>query len=178
MAAKCRSFAFVCAVSASFGLLGIPAAEAITWDFGSQPGALGTTQPYTVDGVTLTAGGFSSASALAGAANVGLFGKSLGGDETGLGLQNDIFAEDEISGTSLVQVQMASGLTNVSFGMESTTTHGALPEAWEVWGSNSANALGTPPLLGNDEGVSHSLQSSAFYSFAALEFLGRKRERR
>ena len=167
-----RNFAFVCAMSGSFGLLGIPTANAVTFNLGLlAPGPLGTTQAYTVGGVTITAAGFSSASALAGAPNVGLFGKTGAGDETGLGLQNDMFGEDEISGTSLVQIN-ATGLTNVSFAMNSVTTSadGGGPEAWEVWGSNSATALGAPIAFGSDEGVSHSLPSFDFYNFAAQFF--------
>jgi hypothetical protein len=96
-----------------------------------------------------------------------LFGKtSIQVDENGLGLQNDPSGDNEIQGTSLVQIAMAAGLTDVSFIMASTTAG----EAWEVWGSNSATALGAPLLLGNDELVSHSLPFFPFYSFAAQVF--------
>jgi hypothetical protein len=93
-----------------------------------------------------------------------LFGKNLGGDEKGVGLNNDPSGDHEIQGTSLVQIA-AAAVTNVSFIMNSTTG----TEAWEVWGSNSATALGAPILLGNDE-LSHSLPSFAFYSFGAQLF--------
>jgi Ca2+/Na+ antiporter len=55
---------FACALGVSFALLGIPTASAITWNFNVPSGPLGTTQNYTVDGVTLAAGGFSSPAAL------------------------------------------------------------------------------------------------------------------
>jgi hypothetical protein len=166
MTAKTRSFVFACALGASVSVLAIPTASAITWDFGPlHPGLLGTTQTYTVSGVTLTAAGFSSAAALAGAANVALFGKTGGGDENGLGLNNDPSGDHEIQGTSLVQIAMAAGLSNVTFQMGSTTG-----EAWEVWGSSSATALGAPIAMGNDE-LSHMLPFFAFYSFGAQGFL-------
>jgi hypothetical protein len=164
MTAKTRSFMFACALGASVSVLAIPTASAITWDFGPlHPGPLGTTQTYTVSGVTLTAAGFSAAAALATGPNVNLFGKT-GADENGLGLQNDPSGENEIQGTSLVQIA-AAAVTNVSFIMSSVQAG----EAWEVWGSNSATALGAPILLGNDE-LSHSLPSFAFYSFGAQLF--------
>jgi len=94
-----------------------------------------------------------------------LFGKVLPGDEVGLGLQNDPSGDNEIQGTSLVRIAMAAGLFNVSFQMNSVQAG----EAWEVWGSNSATALGAPILLGNDE-LSHSLPFFAFYNFGAQLF--------
>ena len=168
MKIKSLTLVFACAVSVSFGLLGIPTANAITWDFGPlHPGPLGTTQDYTVGGVTLTAAGFSSAAELAIGPNVNLFGKTLGGDENGVGLVNDLLGENEISGTSLIRIATAAGLTNITFQMDSVTGN----DAWEVWGSNSATSLGTPLLLGNDELVSHPLPFFAFYNFGAQNFL-------
>ena len=166
MTAKTRSFVFACALGASVSVLAIPTASAITWDFGPlHPGLLGTTQTYTVSGVTLTAAGFSSAAALAGAANVALFGKNLGGDENGLGLNPTV--ENEISGTNLIQIAMAAGLSGVSFIMNSVQAG----EAWEVWGSNSATALGAPLILMGTDEASHPLPFFNFYSFGAAGFL-------
>jgi hypothetical protein len=95
-----------------------------------------------------------------------LFGKTLGGTENGLGLANDPTGENEISGTSLIRIAMAAGLTDVTFQMASVQTG----EAWEVWGSTSATALGAPIFFGNDELVSHPLPFFPFYSFAAQNF--------
>jgi hypothetical protein len=168
MTAKTRSFVFACALGASVSVLAIPTASAITWDFGPlHPGLLGTTQGYTVSGVTLTAAGFSSAGALAGAPNVALFGKTGGGNENGLGLANDPTpGENEIQGTSLVQIAMAAGLNNVTFQMASTTGS----DAWEVWGSSSATALGAPIILSGNDELSHPLPFFAFYNFGAAGF--------
>src|SRR6266550_3367885 len=105
MTTKTLTLMFACALGVSLGLLGIPTANAITWNFSTPPGADGTSQVYAStppSGVTLTAAGFSSPAQLAiGTPNVNLFGKNLGADESGLGLVNDPSGENEITGTSL-----------------------------------------------------------------------------
>jgi hypothetical protein len=163
MTGKTLAFVFACALGASVGLGGIPTASAITWDFGPlHPGLLGTTQDYTVGGVTLTAAGFNNAMALGvGTPNSNLFGKNLGGDESGVGLASG--TDQEISGLALIRIAMAPGLTGVSFIMDSTTT----PDAWTVSGSNSATTGFVPLLSGTDELVSHPLPFFNFYTFTA-----------
>jgi hypothetical protein len=158
-----RSFAFASLLGASVGLSAIPTASATTWNFGPlAPGLLGTTQNYTVDGITLTAAGFNNAMALGvGTPNSNLFGKNLGGDESGLGLASG--TDQEISGLALIRLAMAPGLTGVSFIMDSTTT----PDAWTVSGSNSATTGFVPLLSGTDELVSHPLPFFNFYTFTA-----------
>jgi hypothetical protein len=158
---------FACAVGVSFGLLGIPTANAITWNFNQPAGADGTSQSYNStppSGFLLTAAGFSSAAQLAtGVPNVNLFGKNLGGDENGAGLVNDPSGENEISGTSLIRIAMAAGLTApVTFQMNSTTGG----EAWLVSGSNSATTGFVSLLPGNDE-LSHMIPFFNFYTFQA-----------
>jgi hypothetical protein len=101
MAAKTLSFA--CALGMSFGLMGTPTARAITWDFSKPPGANGFSQNST--GITLTATGLSSA------------GKNLGEHEVRLALTSDPEAENEITGTSLVRIAMAAGLSGACIGL-------------------------------------------------------------
>jgi hypothetical protein len=94
--------------------------------------------------------------------NANLFGKVLGGDESGLGLAGT--PDMEIFGSALVRIAMAPGLTNVSFVMDSTTGL----DAWQVFGSNSPNS-GFVQIGSNgfDEGVSHPLPFMNFYYFKA-----------
>jgi hypothetical protein len=127
---------------------------------------LGTTQTYTADGITITAAGFTSTAALtAGSANANLFGKNLGGDESGLGLVDDPSGQGEITGTNLIRIAMAPGVTiSVQFAMNSTTA--GQPEGWLVEGSNLATSGFAPLLMGNDE-LSHPLASFNFYAFSA-----------
>jgi hypothetical protein len=165
MAAKTLPRMFACVLGLSFALLGVPTASAITFNFNIPSGTLGTTQDYNVMGGTVTAAGFSGPAALAaGMADVNLFGKNLGGNESGLGLVNDPTGDNEISGTSLIRIAMGAGLTGpVSFQMNSTTEG----ETWRVSGSNLATAGFVPLLTGTDE-ISHSIPFFNFYTFDAL----------
>jgi hypothetical protein len=131
------------------------------------PGADGTSQSYNStppNGFLLTAAGFSSAAQLAtGVPNVNLFGKNDGGDENGLGLVNDPSGQNEITGTSLIRIAMAAGLTApVSFQMNSSTAG----ETWQVSGSNSATTGFAPLFSGTDE-LSHMVPFFNFYTFQA-----------
>jgi hypothetical protein len=158
---------FACVLGVSFNLLGVPTASAETWTFpDGLAGADTATRTFssTPGNVLITAAGFSSPAALlAGAPNVNLFGKGGGGDENGLGLVNDSFGENEISGTSLIRIAMAAGLTApVTFQMGSTTGG----EAWLVSGSNLATTGFLPLLAGTDE-LSHPLPFENFYTFQA-----------
>jgi hypothetical protein len=168
MRAKTLTLVFACAVGVSFGLLGVPRASAITFNFNvpTSPPPLGTTQDYGTAPFDVTAAGFSSAAQLAtGVPNVNLFGKNSGTDENGLGLVNDPTpGEDEIQGTSLIRIAMGAGLTApVMFTMDSTTGS----DAWLVSGSNSATSGFAPLLAGNDELVSHTIPFFNFYTFQA-----------
>jgi hypothetical protein len=158
------AFMFSCALGVSFGLLDIPRASAITFDFGVDGGPLGTTHSYGTAPFTVTAAGFSSPAALAvGTPDVGLFGKQGAGDERGLGLVNDPSTENEIAGTSLIRIAMSASLTApVTFQMNSTSAG----EAWLVSGSNLATTGFAPLLAGNDE-LSHGIPFFNFYTFQA-----------
>jgi hypothetical protein len=115
---SCSTWRFVCVLGLSFGLIGVPAAEALsiaactcTFDLSSPSGVLGTTQTYTRSGpggpVPITAEGFLGVTrtytqqpfgpTITGAGftddgfatPINLFGKNDGGGEKGLGLTND-----------------------------------------------------------------------------------------
>jgi hypothetical protein len=107
-----------------------------------------------------------------------LFGKAAGGDESGLGLNDDPTGDHEINGTNWVQLNItnavAAGVHGLSFIMDSTTGCTALPcttgDSWRVFGSNTATSLGAqlPGLIGFDE-VSHSLPTGFdFINFQAV----------
>jgi len=168
MKVKTLTLVFASVLGVSFSLLGIPTASAETWTFpDGLAGADTATHTFssTPGNVIITATGFSSPAALAiGTPNVDLFGKSGGGNENGLGLVNDPSGENEITGTSLIRIAMAAGLTApVTFQMGSVT---AGAEAWLVSGSNSATTGFVPLLAGNDN-LSHPLPFENFYTFAA-----------
>src|SRR5262249_7666986 len=86
----CAALEFAGAVGVSFGLIGIPTASALTWDFSQPPNtADGTSKMFDTTPPTstmLTAAGFSSTAALAaGVPDVPLFAQSAGLGEMGIG---------------------------------------------------------------------------------------------
>jgi hypothetical protein len=134
---SCSTWRFVCVLGLSFGLIGVPAAEALsiaactcTFDLSSPSGVLGTTQTYTRSGpggpVPITAEGFLGVTrtytqqpfgpTITGAGftddgfatPINLFGKNDGGGEKGLGLTNDPTGANEISGTSFIRISFPS----------------------------------------------------------------------
>jgi hypothetical protein len=155
-------------------------AGAITWDLSSPSGLLGDAQNYTAGSppITIRATGFINGSFVPGN-ETALFGKAAGGDEQGLGLNDDPSGEHEINGTNWVQLNVTNavtaGVTGLSFIMDSVTGCTALPctagDSWRVFGSNSATSLGVqlPGLIGFDEKVSHPLPSGFdFFNFQAV----------
>lgn len=119
-----------------------------------------TSQVYTGGGLSVMAYGYSSAGH-----PTDLYGKSLGGDENGVGLED--FTDHEINGpgsdlahTQFIQLDVSSllshGATGASFFMNSTTSPSrGRYEFWNVYGSNSAGSLGTYLFDGRDEGSTH-----------------------
>jgi hypothetical protein len=172
-------------VGAAF--LGIAQANAgvITWDLGTPGGLLGVSQNYSAGSppITITATGFINGNFSNPANQTALFGKEAGGDEVGLGLNDDPtlsggVSEHELNGRNWVQLNItnavAAGVHGLSFIMDSTTGCTALPcatgDSWRVFGSNSATSLGAqlPGLIGFDE-VSHSLPTGFdFINFQAV----------
>jgi hypothetical protein len=139
--------------------LGVPDANAATYNFSSPPGFLGTTENYTASGVTITAAGFTNNTF---STPTFLWGKNDGGNENGLGLLNDPSGDNEISGSNLVRLSLSNlataGLTSLSFQMNSTTDG----EGWQVFGSNNATSTYALIASGTDQ-LSHSL--AQFFPF-------------
>ena len=156
---------FASILGASFGVIGAPAAHAATFTFQTPAGNVGSpTEMYTNGGLTITAAGFSSSNFTT--PNVNLFDKTGSLDKSGLGLINDPApTEDEITVGSYVRIAMPTGVTNVSFEMDSSTS----PDAWAVYGSSSANpsSLGTALATGTSEETLVTLPTEAFYFFTA-----------
>ena len=165
-------------VGAAF--LGIAQANSavLTWDLGTPPGLLGVSQNYSAGSITITATGFINGNFANPANKTDLFGKAAGGDEVGLGLNDDPSGEHELNGRNWIQLNItnavAAGVHGLSFIMDSTTGCTALPcatgDSWRVFGSNSATSLGAqlPGLIGFDE-VSHSLPTGFdFINFQAV----------
>ena len=135
-------------------------AATVLFNFDAHTGVLGNAQTYTSGAYTITASGFRSDGGLATA----LFGKNAGGDENGVGLNDDPSGEHEITGTNFIQIDVSklTGTGPYSFVMGST-----VGEGWRVFGSNVSDFFsGSPLLTGSDEGVSHALTGGfKFYDF-------------
>jgi hypothetical protein len=133
----------------------------VTWNFGDHPGALGVTQLFTgSDGATINVEGFA-----AGDIGAKLFSKTDGGDESGIGLQNDPSTNDEITGGNFVLINLDGTrdkkVSDFTFSMNSTTDG----EGWDVYGSLDSSPFSFTHLLtGFDEG-SHSL-ANGFDNYA------------
>jgi hypothetical protein len=162
------------ATAIALGLGGVANAATVTWDMSNgvaSPGTvIGTTGTFNTCGgcgIPITAAGFSSP---AQTTAVNLFEKNLGGDEIGLGLNNDPTGDHEISGTSVIIVNftnaIAHGATALSFDfkMDSSTA----PDAWAVL-TSATGAPGSFVALtsGADELVHSGLPLANFYEFEA-----------
>lgn len=104
-----------------------------------------------------------------------LYGKNLGGDEIGLGLNADPAGQHEIYRGAFVQLNVTDLFGRVSsalFHFGSDT----LGEQWEVYGSNSDGVLGTALMYGINDEANHDLLSLGglgwghytYYNFRSL----------
>jgi hypothetical protein len=124
------------ATTAILAALTLPASATILdWNFQDHLGVLPNTQTFTAGGFGLSARGFTASDA-----GTALFGKNGGGDENGLGLNNDASGDHEITGGNFVQLNLDGllGLLDINsftFQMGSTTQG----EGWKVFGSNDAH---------------------------------------
>ena len=142
------------------GIAGLSSANAATYDWNFTPasdGALGNSATY--------ANGAPPLSAVAtGYTNNGfgtmttLFGKHDGGDENGIGINSDPTGDHEIWGATVIQVTLASGLSNIQAKMGSTTDG----ETFTVWGSSTSATSGYSQLIAN------GTSDNAFFSLSAL----------
>ena len=140
-------------------------AAVVTFDF-QNPGpnmSPGDSHAYSSGGLSITATGFASN----GGAETALFDKSNGGDENGLGLTDDPSTDNEITGANFVQIDTHGLPTGSTFGFEMGSSTSL--EEWRVFGSNTADSLGTTLVTGTDELVDHTLAGGfRYYDFEAL----------
>lgn len=172
-----KSILFACAAMAV--ATGANAAT-VLYDFSLAPhqNDLGTTETYTVSGLSIVASGFSWGTH---PAPIDLWGKHGGGDENGLGLANDPTGDYEIHYHSgFVQLDV-SGLFgkvlagSTTFGTNSTTGG----EAWAVYGTNTAGSLvgATQVVTGSSEVTNQllpNLGTYKYYDFVETSTLGGK----
>ena len=150
--------ALVCTLAAHAGT--------VTFDLSMPSGLLGVSQMYTAGPFTITAFGFDGTGA-----PTDLYGKNLGFDETGLGLNNDPSGQHEISGMNYIQLDLTSLLHNP--GLAITIASVQTGETFDIYGSDTMGTLGSLLFMGNstDDQVPISLTGGLggfdFYSVMA-----------
>ncbi|HXA38496.1 MAG TPA: PEP-CTERM sorting domain-containing protein [Phenylobacterium sp.] len=141
-------------------------ATTLVFDFSLAPhqNDVGPTETYTVGGLSIYASGFN----WSGAAT-DLYGKHGGGDENGLGLNNDPTGDHEIHYHSgFVQLDLSDFVGHVLAGSTTFGTNSVTGgEAWTVYGANTAGSLvGAVQLAtGTNEAVNQVLPGLGAYRF-------------
>ncbi|MGB4937653.1 MAG: SdrD B-like domain-containing protein, partial [Ferruginibacter sp.] len=109
-----------------------------TWNLNMPNGTLGTSQAYTVNGVTITAYGFNNGNP---GTPTTLFGKNDGGNENGVGINSNVNHEIDIN--HFVQLDLNQVIaTNATV---ATMSIGSMQagEPANVYGSNTLGVIGT-----------------------------------
>ena len=131
-----------------------------TWTFSGANTDLGPTSLFTNNGISILASGFVS-NGVAG----DLYGKNLGGNEIGLGMNADPTGDHEIYlGTDFIQLDLtnvlAQNIGNLQIMMDSSTGG----ESWRVYNTASAGTLvGATTLLNGSNQSLHSISPTLKY---------------
>ncbi len=121
-------------------------ASGVNFDFSTPAGALGVSQTYTSNSVTITAYGWSGCSGgvnvvLTGCTAHDLYGKNAGGDENGLGLTGS--SDFEIGTNQMVQLDLTNlinaGATSVTLAIGSVQSG----EGYDIWEGNALGSSGS-----------------------------------
>jgi len=129
-----------------------------TINFNSPTGVLGTSQVY--GGITAT--GYDASGLVA------LFGKNDGGDENGVGLNNDSTGDHEITSGNFIQLNVSSLIgTAITIQMGSTTS----PDAYEIFGSSSGTNTTIANVLKTCNSSTSSTCESSFTITPTLQYL-------
>jgi hypothetical protein len=143
-----------------------------TLSFGGPNINWGNTHTFTSGGLSVTASGFTAANA-----PTALYGKNGGGDEVGLGLNNDPSGDHEIYyGYGYVQIDVSAlfGLVSgITFSTNSTTDG----EQWSIFGSNTAGSYsGLALLTGTNESTATlpNFGTYKYYDFVSTSQSGGK----
>jgi len=150
------SFTFSIQVTDSSGNTAISACSgtctAITsnWYFLDYLGTLGTSQAYSVNGLTITAYGYENYGG--GYVPSKLYGKKNGGDENGLGIA-DTSSDHEITTSSFIQLDLGNVIAAGASGAQMAVGSVQNGESYNIYGSNTKGQLGTllsGPLTSDD----------------------------
>jgi hypothetical protein len=129
----------------------VPArADVFTLDLSSPSGGLGPVQTYSVNGVTITARGYTaSGGSFKAGTPTDLFGKTEGDDETGLGLAGSVANELNAGTGQFIQLDFRKLLAKMDVTGAQISMGSVSPdEAFDVYGSNKKGVEGVK-LLSN-----------------------------
>ena len=152
---------------------GSAANAATTISLGGSNVNWGNTHTYSTGFGNIVASGFTAANTA-----TALYGKNLGGDEIGLGLNNDPSGDHEIYyGYGYVQLDV-SALFGLVSGISFTTNSTTEGEQWSIYGSNTAGSYTLANLLlsGTNEsgGALPSFGTYKYYDFVSTSTSGGK----
>ena len=131
-----------------------------TFTFTSTLGSIGTTDTFTSGGLSLVATGYSSPGV-----TTDMWAKNLGPDENGIGLTAGIV--HEISGSMFIQLNLANILAASPSGITLSLGSIQSPDAYNVWGSNTAGTPGTL-LASNQTGLSFPLADLGAFTYISI----------
>ncbi len=134
----------------------------VTWNFSSPGGNRGSTEPYTVNGITIRAYGYSNSNAARS-----LHGNSDSGDDYGLGI--DGTSQDEIDASNYVQLDLGAAIAAGAQNAQTIVTSVQNGARFNVYGSNTQGTIGT--LLLSDQttdGTPFSIPSFATYRYISV----------
>ena len=126
------------ATTALLALSGAASADTI-FNFNQGRGStIGTSETYTVNGVSITAEAWSGTNINTG---ISLYEKADGLHETGLGLNNDPSGDHEVSGSSFIRINFSQGkaLGATTFDYRADSTSGN--EKWALYGNNTGTGV-------------------------------------
>jgi hypothetical protein len=141
----------------------VPArADVLTVDFTNPAGALGTSQTYTASGVTITARGYT------GGTPHNLYGKTDGGDESGLGLTGS--SDFEIGQGEFIQLDLRDVFQHMNVSGVQVAIGSVQPgEGYDIFGSNTLGVEGTKLISdGTLDNTFFSLPNLGQYSFYSI----------
>jgi hypothetical protein len=162
--ARASALAAVLALSA-----GAASATTLTFDLSSPSGPLGTSQTYTMSGLSIVATGYDQTGAL-----TALFGKNAGGDENGLGLHNDATGDNEIRfDQGFVQLDLSGLVGKVVLGSTVFSTNSTtFGEQWTVYGTNTAGSIiGATSLSSGQDESSNGLPDVGTVKYKYYDFV-------
>jgi hypothetical protein len=155
-----NKFVLAAMLTVAAGVAGLTSANAATYDWNFTPGADGVlansviytngAPPLSAIATGYTNNGFGTTTAL--------YGKVDGGDENGIGINSDPTADHEIWGSTIIQITLPTGLSNIQAKMGSTTSG----ETYTIWGSSTSATSGFSQLIAN------GTSDNSLFSLSAL----------